>query len=104
MDWVNNMTDDSFDDIALGMSKAEEFLVDVYSIAGRIKNNARDHDAHLTPIGEGMCNLYAITLYDIYIFAKTLEEPSKTKLIDLLHAKEDFCRKVIELNKKKVVK
>jgi hypothetical protein len=73
---------------------------EIYRIAARVKNLARMEDASLTPMGESLCNLYILTLKDIYNFAETLIEPNKTVLIELLRSKENFPRSVIELNKK----
>lgn len=74
---------------------------DLYKIAARVKNLARDYDASLTPMGEKLCNGYILILKDLYDFAETLPEASKIKLIDLLRSKEDFPRSIILLNKKK---
>ena len=75
--------------------------MDIYAIAARIKNLARDYDANLTPLGEQLCNLYTHVIKDFYEFAETLPEPHKTKLMELIESKEGFCRDVIELNRKK---
>jgi len=74
---------------------------DIISVAGRVKNHARDYDAHLTPIGDALCNLYAMNLFEFYNFAKTLKNDSdRANLLVFIYSREDFCRKVIELNKK----
>ena len=75
--------------------------MDIYSLAARVKNLAREDDASLTPIGTSMCNLYVHVLMDFYKFAETLSEPYKTNLSELIESKEGFCRDVIELNRKK---
>lgn len=74
--------------------------MDLYSLAARVKNLAREDDASLTPIGESLCNLYIHILMDFYKYAETLPEPHKTKLSELIESKEGFCRDVIELNRK----
>ena len=74
---------------------------DIYAIAARVKNLARDYDARLTPIGESMCNLYVHILKDFYDFADTLPEPHYQNMMKLIESKEGFCRDVIELNRKK---
>ena len=74
---------------------------DLYSIAARVKNLARDYDAQLTPIGEAMCNLYVHVLVDLYGFAETLPKKQGTLLKELIKSKEGFPRDVINLNKKR---
>jgi hypothetical protein len=73
---------------------------DLYAIAARVKNLARDWDAHLTPMGESLCNLYVLVLKDFYDFAEGLPEPHKRALIELIESKENFPRRIIELGKK----
>jgi hypothetical protein len=75
--------------------------MDLYSLAARVKNLAREDDASLTPIGESLCNLYIHVLMDFYKYADTLPEPHKEKLVTLIESKEDFCKNVIELNRKR---
>ena len=76
-------------------------MTDIYSIAARVKNLARDYDASLSPIGEKLCNLYIHVLKDLYEFAETIPEPHQMKLVELIESKEGFCRDVINLNRKK---
>jgi hypothetical protein len=76
--------------------------MDLYALAARIKNLARQNDASLTPMGEAMCNLYIHVINDFYGFAETIPEPHKTKLIELIKSKEGFCGDVIKLNKRKI--
>ena len=73
--------------------------MDIYSVAARVKNLARSYDASLTPIGEGLCNMYVHVLMDFYKYAEKLPEPSKSELMELIESKEGFCRDVIELNR-----
>lgn len=75
----------------------------IYAIAARVKNLARDSDAHLTPLGESLCNLYVHVLKEFYEFAETLPEYSQKELGELIESKEGFCRDVIKLNKKKKI-
>jgi len=69
-------------------------------IAARVKNLARSHDAHLTPMGDVLCNLFSFVLMDLYSFAETLPESHKTNLLELIKSKEDFPRNIIELGNK----
>jgi hypothetical protein len=73
----------------------------IYTIAARIKNLARDWDGVLTPIGEALCNTFALMVKDLYDFAEKLDEPNKSKLTELIRAKEDLPARIISLNRKK---
>lgn len=76
-------------------------MTDIYAIAARVKNLARQNDANLTPLGDALCNLYVHIINDFYEFSETLPEPHKSKLAELIRTREGFCRDVISLNKKK---
>lgn len=74
---------------------------DIYRIAARVKNSARNGGRSLTPVGEQMCNLYVHVLKSIYDFADTLEENKKEELRALLRQHERFPGKLISLTSKR---
>lgn len=82
------------------MSKDEEFL-ELYRITARVKNLARGSDAHLTPMGESLCNLYVHVLKDLYDFAEILSGKNKRMLVEIIQSHEDMPRKIILLGKKR---
>jgi hypothetical protein len=79
----------------------EERATDIYAIAARVKNLARSYDGTLTPLGDALCNSFATMFKDFYDFAERLEEPDKTRLLDLIESKESIPSKIISLNRKK---
>jgi hypothetical protein len=74
---------------------------DLYAIDARVKNLARDWDAHLTPMGTILCNHFTFVLKDLYDFSDTLSEPYKHRLKEILEKHEGMPRKIIELGRKK---
>jgi len=73
----------------------------IYRIAAKVKNLARGDDAHLTPVGEAMCNYYIIVLKDFYDFAEDLPGSYKQELIALIEHHYDMPGKLIRAVKPK---
>lgn len=62
---------------------------DIYKVAARIKNLARDGKANLTPVGEMLCNTFVHVLKSFYDFAETISDKEiKIKLIELTRKQE----------------
>lgn len=66
---------------------------DIYKIAARVKNLARNGDgnltANLTPTGEALCNTFVHIVKAYYDFAETLtDKETKIKLMELTRKQE----------------
>lgn len=74
---------------------------DIYRIAARVKNLARAGGGSLTPVGEGMCNLYVHVMKAIYDFGDTLEPAKREELKALLREHENMPAKLLSLTRKR---
>ena len=75
--------------------EAENDQNDLYRIAARVKNLAKETTGSLTPQGEILCNCYAHVLKSFYEFSKTLPEKDGTILHNLIRTHESMPSDVI---------
>lgn len=69
---------------------------DIYKVAARVKNLARDGKLSLTPAGEAMCNIFVHMLLELYKFASSVEDKeTKVKLNSLIRKQETVPANVI---------
>lgn len=75
----------------------EEAKENQYTISARVKNQARLHDAQLTPMEEVLCNTYTLVLLDLYVFSNSLGKEKREELREILRNNENLPRRIIEL-------
>lgn len=76
------------------LEKAQEESNEIYRVAARVKNYAREKAA-LTPAGEALCNMYVHVMKAYYTFADTLSPEDRKRLIDLTRTQEKMPGKLI---------
>lgn len=72
----------------------------IYNIKGRITNHISARGAHLTPMGEMLCNMQAHMLKEFYIFASVLDPQWAEKLRELIRKHEEMPANLIMLGKR----
>lgn len=76
--------------------KAQDNSNDLYKVAARVKNLARDNGGSLTHVGDILCNSYVHVLLALYKFAENLQdEDTKNKLVALIRSHESLPRDII---------
>lgn len=75
---------------------------EIYAVAARVKNLAREGGGSLTPVGEILCNTYVHVILSLYNFANSLPEGQRERLKDLIRASEDMPANVISASKAQV--
>lgn len=71
--------------------KAQDESEDLYKIAARVKNLAREGNKVLTPQGEALCNTYVHVLKSLYEWSNKIpDEALRKELKDFIRSKEDM--------------